>query len=75
MLDVLVEFDGTIGMFGLMATERCISDLLGVQVDLVMKQSLNRRIGRVILEAPCEANISRLRGGYSRGDEICMSIC
>ena len=49
-LDVLVEFDGTIGMFGFMATERCISDLLGVQVDLVMKQSLNRRIGRVILE-------------------------
>ena len=49
-LDVLVEFDRPIGLFGLMATERYISELLDVNVDLVMKQSLRRRIGRAILE-------------------------
>ena len=49
-LDVLVEFDRPIGLFGLVATERYISELLDVNVDLVMKQSLGRRIGRSILE-------------------------
>ncbi len=49
-LDVLVEFDRPIGLFGLMATERYMSELLDVNVDLVMKQSLKRRIGRAILE-------------------------
>ncbi len=49
-LDVLVEFDRPIGLFGLIATERYISELLDVNVDLVMKQSLERRIGRAILE-------------------------
>ena len=49
-LDVLVEFDRPIGLLGLMATERHISELLEVKVDLVMKESLKRRIGRAILE-------------------------
>jgi len=49
-LDVLVEFDRPIGLLGLMATERHISELLEVKVDLVMKESLERRIGRAILE-------------------------
>lgn len=49
-LDVLVEFDRPIGLFGLLATERHISELLDVNVDLVMRQSLRRRIGRTILE-------------------------
>ena len=49
-LDVLVEFDRPIGLFGLMAAERYMSGLLEVNVDLVMKQSLRRRIGRAILE-------------------------
>ena len=49
-LDVLVEFDRPIGLFGLMATERHISELLDIKVDLVMKESLERRIGRAILE-------------------------
>ena len=48
-LDVLVGFDRPIGLFGLMATERYMSHLLDVNVDLVMKQSLGRRIGRAIL--------------------------
>ena len=49
-LDVLVEFDRPVGLFGLTATERRLSNLLGIQVDLVHKQSLSRRIGRAILE-------------------------
>ena len=49
-LDVLVEFDRPIGLFGLVATERYMSELLEVKVDLVMRQSLQRRIGRAILE-------------------------
>ena len=49
-LDVLVEFDRPIGLLGLVGAEQYMSDLLGVKVDLVMKQSLRRRIGRAILE-------------------------
>ena len=49
-LDVLVEFDRPTGLFGLMAAERYMSELLKVNVDLVMKESLRRRIGRAILE-------------------------
>ena len=49
-LDVLVDFSRPIGMFGLVATERYMSEILGVRVDLVTRPTLRRRIGRAILE-------------------------
>ena len=49
-LDVLVDFSRPIGMFGLVATERYMSELVGVEVDLVTRPSLRRRIGRAILK-------------------------
>ena len=50
-LDVLVEFDGrSMGLFGFVALEEYLSELLGVKVDLVMKRALKRRIGKRILE-------------------------
>ena len=49
-LDMLVDFSRPIGMFGLVATERYMSELVGVEVDLVTRPSLRRRIGRAILE-------------------------
>ena len=49
-LDVLVDFSRPIGMFGFVATERYMSEILGVRVDLVTRPTLRRRIGRAILE-------------------------
>ena len=49
-LDVLVDFNRPIGMFGLVATERYMAEILGVRVDLVTRPALRRRIGRAILE-------------------------
>ena len=49
-LDVLVDFSRPIGLFGLVATERYMSEILGVRVDLVTRPTLRRRIGRAILE-------------------------
>ena len=49
-LDVLVEFDRPIGLFEFVAVERYISELLGVEVDLVMRDALKRRIGSAILD-------------------------
>ena len=49
-LDVLVDFNRPIGMLGLVATERHISEILGVRADLVTRPALRRRIGRAILE-------------------------
>ena len=48
-LDLLVEFIRTPGLafFGL---ELYLSELLGVEVELVMKSALRRRIGQRILE-------------------------
>ena len=48
-LDVLVDFDETIGLFRFVALERYLSRLLGVKVDLVMKSALKPRIGKRIL--------------------------
>ena len=49
-LDMLVDFSRPIGLFGLVATERYMSEILGVRVDLVTRPTLRRRIGRAILE-------------------------
>lgn len=48
-LDVLVEFSETPGLFKFIALERQLSRLLGVKVDLVMKNALKPAIGRRIL--------------------------
>lgn len=49
-LDLLVEFSKAPGLLKYVDLQDYLSDLLGVQVDLVMKSALRRRIGRRILE-------------------------
>ena len=48
-LDVLVEFTRTPGLFEFVALKLELSELLGVNVDLVMKRALKPRIGERIL--------------------------
>ncbi len=48
-LDVLVEFTLTPGLFDFVALKIELSELLGVNVDLVMKRALKPRIGERIL--------------------------
>ncbi|MEQ8846262.1 nucleotidyltransferase family protein [Botrimarina sp.] len=51
-LDVLVTFSETPGLMAFLALQYELSDLLGVEVDLVLKRSLKRFIGeRVLAEA------------------------
>ena len=49
-LDLLVTFDETPTLFRFVALENRLSDVLGVKVDLVMKDSLKPFIGKFILE-------------------------
>ncbi len=49
-LDILVDFEETIGLFKFVALQRYLSRLLGVKVDLVMKSALKPRIGTRIME-------------------------
>jgi uncharacterized protein len=49
-LDLLVTFDEVPTLFKFVALENYLSDTLGIQVDLVMKESLKPNIGRNILE-------------------------
>ena len=49
-LDLLVTFDETPTLFQFVALENTISDLLGIQVDLVMKDSLKPTLEKYILE-------------------------
>lgn len=49
-LDLLVTFDETPTLFRFVALENYLSDILGVKVDLVMKESLRPSIGRLILK-------------------------
>lgn len=51
-LDILVTFKEVPGLLTFIAIENYLSDLLGVKVDLVMKDSLKPKIGQQIL---CEA--------------------
>ncbi len=48
-LDVLVTFTEAPGLLTFMAIENYLSDLLGIKVDLVMKDSLKPKIGQQIL--------------------------
>ncbi len=51
-LDILVEFFEPPSFFEFLALERYLSDLLGLKVDLVMKEALRPGIGeRVLAEA------------------------
>lgn len=49
-LDILVEFDEAPSLFEFIRLEHRLSDLLGVKVDLVMKDSLKPAIGKRILQ-------------------------
>lgn len=49
-LDLLVSFERTPGLFSFLALENHLTDLLGVQVDLVMEDSLKPGIGERILK-------------------------
>lgn len=48
-LDILVTFNESPGLITFLQLENYLSDLLGVKVDLVMKNSLKPRIGEKIL--------------------------
>ena len=48
-LDLLVEFYETPGLLRFIAMENYLSDMLGVKVDLVMKDALKPAIGKRIL--------------------------
>ena len=51
-LDLLVTFSETPGLFAFVALENHLSDVLGIEVDLVMKDSLKPNIGeRILAEA------------------------
>ena len=47
-VDILVEFDEPPGMFDFVRLEIALSDLLGMKVDLVMKDALRPGIGEQI---------------------------
>jgi predicted nucleotidyltransferase len=49
-LDILVEFKEAPSLFEFIRLEHQLSDLLGVKVDLVMKDSLKPAIGKRILQ-------------------------
>jgi predicted nucleotidyltransferase len=51
-IDILVDFgeDAQIGLLTFVALENFLSGLLGVKVDLVMKNSLKPNIGKTILK-------------------------
>jgi hypothetical protein len=48
-LDILVDLGEGIGLIGLVGLQQELSDALGVNVDLVIKQTLKRRVGQRIL--------------------------
>lgn len=51
-LDILVDFDGPIGLIAFVGLQQHLSDALGVHVDLVMKDAPKPRIKeRILAEA------------------------
>ena len=48
-LDIIVEFERSLGLLKFINLENYLSDLLGVKVDLVMKSALKPKIGKHIL--------------------------
>lgn len=51
-IDILIDFeeDTQIGLLTFVALENFLSELLGIKVDLVMKNSLKPNIGKAILK-------------------------
>ena len=49
-LDILITFSKTPGLLQFVALQEHLSDMLGVKVDLVMRDSLKPHIGREILK-------------------------
>ena len=49
-LDILVEFEKTIGFFKFLELEEYLSNLIGIKVDLVSKKALKPHIGKYILK-------------------------
>ena len=49
-LDILVEFTETPSLIGFIKLEHHLSNILGIKVDLVMKDALKPSIGKRILE-------------------------
>ena len=49
-IDILVEFFRPVGFFAFLDLEEHLSQLLGIEVDLVSKKALKPRIGMRILE-------------------------
>ncbi len=49
-LDILVEFEEPIDLFGFVELENYLSDLLGIKVDLTVKGALKSRIRDRILK-------------------------
>ena len=49
-LDILVEFEKTIGFFKFLELEEYLSNLIGIKVDLVSKKALKPYIGKYILK-------------------------
>jgi len=49
-LDILVEFEEPISLLEFVALERHLGEIIGENVDLVMKSALKPRIGKHILE-------------------------
>ncbi len=48
-VDILVEFKNPIGLLRFVKLKNYLSDILGVNVDLVMKKALRPRLGQRIL--------------------------
>ncbi len=49
-LDILVEFDETIGLFDFIRLKYFLTEIIGVKVDLVMKDTLKPRLKDKILK-------------------------
>lgn len=49
-MDILVDFDDGISLLKFIEMENYLTDILGIKVDLVMKNALKPRIGRQILK-------------------------
>lgn len=49
-VDILVEFERPIGFVKFARLEKCLSELVGMPVDLVTKKALKPHIGKRILQ-------------------------
>ena len=49
-IDILVAFNEPVGLISFVGLKNYLSDLSGVEVDLVMKSALKPRIGKKILK-------------------------